>query len=154
MPQPDDFPGGGHRNGVCRHGIPPSSPDFDTSSPGPGREAKSWIGWTPLRKTARSGARLFRGALQEEGVMSALLAAGDWVKKKGSYHTAWSVSSLSSCRCSYSYGQGAAVGPKTGRRCWPLFSGVWRAIAPMMKPWCAEAEVPIAANLAGRMSQR
>ena len=25
--------------------------------------------------------------------------------------------------------------------------GVWRAIAPMMKPWCAEGEVPTAANL-------
>ena len=25
--------------------------------------------------------------------------------------------------------------------------GVWRAIAPLMKPWCAEGEVPTAANL-------
>ena len=29
---------------------------------------------------------------------------------------------------------------------WPLPAGVWRAIAPLMKPWCAE-EVPTAANL-------
>ena len=35
----------------------------------------------------------------------------------------------------------------TGRRCWPLLAGVWRAIAPLMKPWCAEGEVPTAANL-------
>ena len=34
---------------------------------------------------------LFLGALQGEGVFSALFAAEDWVKK-GSYHTAWSVS--------------------------------------------------------------
>ena len=35
----------------------------------------------------------------------------------------------------------------TGKRCWPLLARVWRAIAPLMKPWCAEGEVPTAANL-------
>ena len=39
------------------------------------------------------------------------------------------------------------VGPYTGKRCWPLLAGVWRVIAPLMKPWCAEGEVPTAANL-------
>ena len=29
------------------------------------------------------------------------------------------------------------VGPHTGERCWPLLAGVWRAIALLMKPWCA-----------------
>ena len=53
----------------------------------------------------------------------------------------------SSCTCSYAYGRGPAVGPHTGERCWPLLAGVWRAIAPLMKPWCAEGEVPTAANL-------
>ena len=37
--------------------------------------------------------------------------------------------------------------PQIGARCWPLLAGVWRAIAPLMKPWCAEEEVPTAANL-------
>ena len=37
--------------------------------------------------------------------------------------------------------------PHTGERCWPLQAGVWRAIAPLVKPWCAEGEVPTAANL-------
>ena len=59
----------------------------------------------------------------------------------------WSVSSDSSCTCSYAYGQGTAIGPHTGKRCWPLLASVWRAIAPLMKPWCAEEEVPTAANL-------
>ena len=72
--------------------------------------------------------------------------SGDWVKK-GSYHTAWSVPLLSSCSCSYSNGQGTAVEPQTGERCWPLLSGLWRAIAPLMTPWCAELDVPTAANL-------
>ena len=35
----------------------------------------------------------------------------------------------------------------TGKRCWVLLSWLWRAIAPLMKPWCAEGEEPTAANL-------
>ena len=72
--------------------------------------------------------------------------------RKGSYHTAWAVPCDSSCTCSYSYGEGPAIGPHTGQRCWPLLAGVWRAIAPLIKPWCAEGEVPTAAklNLYGR----
>ena len=67
--------------------------------------------------------------------------------KKGSYHTAWSVPCDSSCTCSYAYGQGPAIGPHTGERCWPLLAGLWTANAPLMRPWCAEGEVPTAANL-------
>ena len=32
-------------------------------------------------------------------------------------------------------------------RCWPLPTGLWRAVAPLTKPWCAEGDVPTAANL-------
>ena len=67
--------------------------------------------------------------------------------EKGSFLTAWAVSPLSSCCCSYLYGRGTAVGPQSGERCWPLLDRLWRAIAPLMKPWCAEGDVPIAANL-------
>ena len=63
------------------------SPDFATSSPGPGGEVRSWIGWTPLEKNERSGVWLILGALQEGGVFPALSAAGDWVRKE-SCHTA------------------------------------------------------------------
>ena len=45
------------------------------------------------------------------------------------------------------YGHGPAIGPHSGERCWPLLAGLWRAIAPLMKPWCAEGDVPTAANL-------
>ena len=41
------------------------------------------------------------------------------------------------------YERGTAIGPCTGERCWPLLS----AIAPLMKPWCAEGDVPTAASL-------
>ena len=77
---------------------------------------------------------------------SSLDAVGDWVKK-GSYRTAWSVPCDSSCTCSFAYGRGPAKGPHTGKRCWPLLAGVCRAIAPLLKPWCAEGEVPTTANL-------
>ena len=99
-----------------------------------------------MENTARSGVWLFRGALRGGDVLSSLFASCDWVKK-GPYHTAWSVPPLSACSCSYSYGQGTAIGPQTGERCWSLLAGLWRAVAPLMKPWCAEGEVPTAANL-------
>ena len=89
---------------------------------------------------------MFRGALEGKNLFSSLDVTGDW-EKKGSYHTAWAVPCDSSCTCSYAYGHGPAIGPHTGERCWPLLAGEWRAIAPLMQPWCAEGEVPTAANL-------
>ena len=99
-----------------------------------------------MGKTDRSGLWLFRCALRRGDIFSSLLASCDWVKK-GSYHTAWSVHPLSACSCSYAYGQGTAIRPHTGERCWSLVTGLWRAVAPLMKPWCAEGVLPTAANL-------
>ena len=124
----------------------PSCPDYYPEPPGPGTVIRNMLGWSKLEKTERSGVWVFLGALQGENLFSLLGAAGDWVKK-GSYHTAWAVPCDSSCSCSYAYGHGPAVGPHTGERCWPLLAGLWRAIAPLMKPWCAEGDVPTAANL-------
>ena len=108
----------------------PSCPDYSPEPPGPGRIIRNMLGWSLLEKTERSGERVFRGALQGE-----------------SYATAWAVPGGSSYSCSYAYGHGPAIGPHTGERCWPLLAGVWRAIAPLMKPWCAEGDLPTAANL-------
>ena len=124
----------------------PSCPDYYPEPPGPGIVIRNMLGWSQLEKTERSGVWVFRGALQGENLFSLLGAAGDWVTK-GSYHTAWAVPCDSSCSCSYAYGHGPAIGPHTGQRCWPLLAGLWRAIAPLMKPWCAEGDVPTAANL-------
>ena len=124
----------------------PSCPDNSPVSPGPGRVIRNMLGWSQLEKTDRSGVWLFRGALQGENLFSSLDAAGDW-EKKGSYHTEWAVPGDSPCTCSYAYGQGPAIRPHTGEQCWPLLAGVWRAIAPLMEPWCAEGTVPTAANL-------
>ena len=129
------------------------TPDFTTSAPGCGRKVRSWLGSTLMGKTERSGLWLFLGALRD--VFSSLLASCDWVKM-GSYHTAWSVPPLSACSCSYAYGQGPAIGPQTGERCWSLLTGLWRAVAPLMKPWCTEGVLPTAANLnlyRGRVSR-
>ena len=125
----------------------PACPDYSPEPPGPGRIIRNMIGWSLLEKNeVRSGVWLFRGALQGKNLFSSLDDVGDW-ERKGTYQTAWALPLDSSCACPYSYGQGPAIRPHTGRRCWPLLEGVWRAIAPLMKPWCAEGEVPTAANL-------
>ena len=124
----------------------PSCPDYFPEPPGPGRIIRNMLGWSLLEKTEKSGVWIFRSALQGENLFSLLDTVGDW-ERKGSYRTAWAVPCDSSCTCSYVYGHGHAIGPHTGERCWPLLVGVWRAIAPLMQPWCAEGEVPTAANL-------
>ena len=108
----------------------PSCPDYSPEPPGPDRVIRNMIGWSLQEKTDRSGVWLFRGALQGENLFSLHDAAGDW-ERKGSYRTAWAVPCDSSCTCSYAYGHGPAIGPHTGKRCWPLRAGVWRAIAPV-----------------------
>ena len=121
--------------------IHPRTPFVTPVLPGSGSDTRMKMGWKILTKTEKSGVWFFQnvGGLWESG-------AADWVRK-GSYHTAWAVPCGSSCSCSYAYGRGPAIGSHAGERCWPLLAGVWRAVAPLMKPWCAEGEVPTAANL-------
>ena len=106
----------------------------------------NWVGrnWRKLRS---QGCGFFRGAFQGDDLFSSPAETVDW-EWKGSYQTAWAVLGGSSCSCSYAYGHGTAIGPHTGRRCEALLSFLWRTyVAPLMKPWCAEGEVPSAANL-------
>ena len=42
---------------------------------------------------------------------------------------------------------GVADGPQTGERPWELLCDLWRAVAPLFAPWCAEGELPTCANL-------
>ena len=108
---------------------------------GPGRAIRNMLGWSQLEKTAGVWSMVVPWCPSKRGeYFSSLCAVGDW-KKKGSYLIAWSVPCDSSCTCSFSYGQGPAIRPHA------VLAGVWRAIAPLMKPWCAEGEVPTAANL-------
>ena len=105
----------------------------------------NWVGYN-WRKLTGLGCGFSGVPFKGQDLFSSLAVSGDWVKK-GSYHTAWSVPGDSLCSYSYAYGHGPAIGPHTGKRCWVLLSWLWRTIAPLMKPWCAEGEVPTAANL-------
>ena len=124
----------------------PSCPDYSPEPLGTGRVIRNMLGWSKLEETERSGVWVFRGLLQGENLFSSISAAGAWVRK-GSCPTAWAVPCDPSCTGSDAYGHGPAIGPHTGERCRSLLAGLWRAIAPLMKPWCAEGEVPTAANL-------
>ena len=129
-------------------GFSPRTPCVTPVLPGPGSDIRMKMGWKIKTKTANSGVWSFQSARIMWGrwVLPLLTGAVVWVWK-GSYRTAWAVPCGSSCSCSYSYGRAPAVGSHAGERRWPLLAGVWRAIAPLMKPWCAEGEVPTAANL-------
>ena len=121
--------------------FPPRIPFVTPVLPGPGSDIRMMMGWKVMSKTEKSGVWFFQnvGGLLGRLKIPMLIGAVDWVWK-GSYHTAWAVPSGSSCSCLYAYGRGSAIGPHTGGR-------VWRTIAPLLKPWCAEGEVPTAANL-------
>ena len=125
----------------------PSCPDYSPEPPGPDRVIRNMIGWSLQEQTDRSGVWLFRGALQGENLFCLSLTQQETGKRRGRTTQRGRSPVDSSCTCSYAYGHGPAIGPHTGWRCWPLLAGVWRAIAPLMKPWCAEGEVPTAANL-------
>ena len=101
------------------------------------------MGWSQLEKTDRSGVRLFRGALQRENVFLPLtqpVAYGccglglEGIVPHCVGGPLWFLVLLVHIRT----GLGPAIGSHAGERCWPLLASVWRAIAPLMKPWCAE----------------
>ena len=101
------------------------------------------FGWSRLLYSASSGIWIFRGALRGSQVLPALVSCFDWAVK-GTYRTAWAVQPC--CRCSYSYGNGPAVGPQVSGN-WEFLRGLWKAVAPLMAPWCADGEMPTCANL-------
>ena len=113
-------------------------------SPRPGEDCRRLQGRTPLLRTQHSGGWVLRGALRGEQLLAALVSSVDWVVR-GTYRTAWAVTPR--CCCPHAYGRRVAVGPQTGERSWELLHDLWKAIAPLMAPWCAEGEVPTCANL-------
>ena len=121
-----------------------SLPDFWKGSrvPGPGPLPRDSLGWTKKIHTGSFGIWLLRGALQGEQVWNTLVSCVDWAVRS-TYRTAWAVAPR--CRCSY-YGSGP-VRPQSGGCSWELLRGLWRAVAPLMTPWCSEEDVPSSANL-------
>ena len=69
-----------------------------------------------------------------------ILSARSEVLPWGTCRTAWAVQPC--CRCSYSYGSEDAVGPQASGN-WEFLRGLWRAVAPLMAPWCTDREVPV-----------
>ena len=124
----------------------PSCPDYSPEPPGTGRVIRNMLGWSKLEETERSGVWVFRGALQGKNLFSSLDAAGDWEKKDRTTQRGRPLV-VPRVLVRTRTGNSPAIGPHTGEWCWPLLAGVWRAVAPLMKPWCAEGEVPTAANL-------
>ena len=84
------------------------------------------LGWSRLLYTASSGIWIFRGALRGSQVMPALASCFDWAVR-GTYRTAWAVQPC--CRCSYSYGNGPAVGPQVSEN-WSFFEVCGRLSHP------------------------
>ena len=106
---------------------------------GPGRIIRNMLGWSLEEKNVvGSGVWLFRGALQGKNLFPSLDVTGGWVKN-GSYHTAWAVPCGSLCTLFIFVWAGPRYkATHMDGQCWPLLEGVWRAIAPLMRPWCAE----------------
>ena len=115
-------------------------------SPRPGVPLRETWGWKLLLHTPSSGVWVLPGALQSLGFLDLLGAGASWVSRSTN-RTAWAVCPWSCCQCSYSYGHGPAIGPHTGRGCFRYLVSVWRAIAHLLSPWCADGDVPSAANL-------
>ena len=98
--------------------------------------------WSRLLYSASLGIWIFRGALRGSQILPALVSCFDWAVRR-TYRTAWAVQP---CCCSYSYGNGPAVGPQVSGN-WEFLRGLWKAVAPLMAPWCADGEMPTCANL-------
>ena len=79
-------------------------------------------------------------------MLGVLEAAAAW-ERRSTYRTAWAVCPWTGCQCSYLYGHGPAIGPHTERGCFGHLTSEWRALAPLMSPWCTDGDVPTAANL-------
>ena len=124
----------------------PCVPEWAVMSPGPGAPLRETWGWKPLLHTPSSEMWVLPGALESIGFLRLLETAGSWVSRS-TYRTAWAVCPRTGCQCSYSYGQSPAIGPHNVRGCFRYLSSVWRALAPLLSPWCEDGNVPSAANL-------
>ena len=111
-------------------------PFFSSVSPGPGR-VRNGISWNGENSFWGVGVS---GCFVREQCIFCICCICQTGFRKDRFLQHGRSSPLSSSSCSYAYGQGTAVGPQSGKRCWPLLTRPWRALAPLMKPWCAEGE--------------
>ena len=128
--QPADFPGSENRSGVCGHSVLLSSsfPRFRVTWT---LQVRSWMGWTVLEKTTRSGLWWFRFPLWREAREVFSLHLLQLVTGSGKDCSLQLGRSSCFLRVLFHMRKGKAFGPQSGRRCWSLLAGLWRAIAPL-----------------------
>ena len=130
------------REGAVTPSLHPQVPGIQFVSPGYGLDIRQSMGWTKVCGTTRSGIWVLKGNARACMFPAHLVG---W-RKQGSYETAW-VTPGHDCLCSYAYGHGAAVRPKTNNAIWHGVIGLWGRVAPLLSPWCARREVPTGVNL-------
>ena len=123
----------------------PSCLDNSPVSPGPGRVIRNMLGWSQLEKTDRSGDG--SSVVPSKERIFILPLTQQKTRKRRDRTTQRGQSLVVPHVIVRTRTGKAPLSGHTGERCWPLLAGVWRAIAPLMMPWCAEGEVPTAANL-------
>ena len=99
----------------------PTFSDCSPEPPGRGRIIRNMLGWSLQEETDRSGCSV----VPSKGrVFSLPLSQQETGFGRGRTTQHGRSLFCSSCTCSYAYGQGPAVRPHAGKRCWPLLAGV------------------------------
>ena len=83
--------------------------DLLSKAPGPGEQARRWLGWTRLRTSVKGRVWVCQSAPESGTFFDVLSAAFAW-EKQSTCRTAWAVPRM--CRCSYLYGHGSAIRPR------------------------------------------
>ena len=111
---------------------------FTPELPGQGSEIRTRMGWTQAEKTEKSGLWWFPGALRRQEFFPVLCAAVDWGEESVVHFLVFLFIRVWT-RHSYR------------ATCWCAVLATAHqdveGIAPLMKPWCAEVDLPTAANL-------
>ena len=146
---PGRLPGTGTRQvrgGALTPSLHPEVAGIQFVSPGYGLDIRQSMGWTKVCSTARSGIWVLKGNARARMLPENLDHLRVKWMKRGTYETAW-VTPGHDCLCSYQYGHGAAVRPKTNDAIWHGVIGLWGRVAPLLSPWCGRRELPTGVNL-------
>ena len=124
----------------------PEVPGIQFVSPGYGLDIRQSMGWTKVCGTARSGIWVLKGIARTCMFLANLdHLRVEWMKR-GTYETAW-VTPGHGCLCSYKYGHGAAVRPKSNNAIWDGVIGLWSRVVSFLPSWCGKKDVPTGVNL-------
>ena len=125
--------------------LPP--PFFSSVSPGPGREVRNGMGWSLMEKTARSGGMVVPGCLTGKQCIFCICCIC-WVSRERIvFYSVGGPPSFFVFLFILVCGEARLSGHKLESGAGHCLIDCGGAIAPLMKPWCAEGEVPSAANL-------